>query len=331
MLLSFMLAAGLCAALSPVLTPSAAASGSSASLAPAAKLEAILFGMCLRLCVCASSSALTRIIEIIGDCDGVLADTERDGHRLAFNRAFAKSQIDEEWSVERYGKLLETGGGKERMIAHWEEVGFPPSMPILGRYEKVANLHAAKTTIFNELIGEGAIPLRSGVLRLVDEAIARGVRLAVCSTSNERAVTNLVDTLMGPERAAKFQIFAGDVVPNKKPAPDIYLLALESMGLNKDRCVIIEDSHIGCKAAVASGVSCLVTKSSYTADEDFTGAKLIVDELGDDEPGAVTVSTLESLLPGALEGSRKSWAGARYVDPYLATRRAYPTPSSWHE
>ena len=87
------------------------------------------------------------------------------------------------------------------------------------------------------------------------------------------------------------------------------------------------------RAALASGVSCLVTKSSYTADEDFTGAKLVVDELGDDKPGVVTVSTLEGLLPGAIDGSgtKSSWAGARYVDPYLATRRAYPTPSSWHE
>ena len=100
-------------------SPSAAAAtcGSSTSLAAAGKLEAILF-----------------------DCDGVLADTERDGHRLAFNRAFANSLIDEEWSIERYGKLLETGGGKERMIAHWDEVGFPPVIPILGRYEKIANL-----------------------------------------------------------------------------------------------------------------------------------------------------------------------------------------------
>ena len=109
--------------------------------------------------------------------------------------------------------------------------------------EKIANLHAAKTTIFNELIDEGAIPLRSGVLRLVDEAIERGVRLAVCSTSNERAVSNLVSTLMGPERAAKFQIFAGDVVANKKLSPDIYLLALETMELDKDRCVHRGQSH----------------------------------------------------------------------------------------
>jgi len=120
LLLPFMLAAGLCVAFSPVATtstvlPSAAAAtcGSSASLAAAGKLEAILF-----------------------DCDGVLADTERDGHRLAFNRAFANSLIDEEWSIERYGKLLETGGGKERMIAHWDEVGFPSVIPILGRYAR---------------------------------------------------------------------------------------------------------------------------------------------------------------------------------------------------
>lgn len=238
---------------------------------------------------------------ILFDCDGVLADTEPDGHRVAFNIAFEESTIDEEWSKERYGKLLETGGGKERMTAHWDEVGWPDQIPEQGRADKVLGLHLKKTDLFMKLIDDGAIPLRPGVLRLVDEAIENGVKLAVCSTSNEKAVSNLVSTLMGPERAAKFQIFAGDMVQKKKPAPDVYLMAVDEMKLDKNRCVIIEDSHIGVGSAVAAGISCLVTKSSYTANEDFTGAKLIVAELGDSATAGVNLQTLVSLLPGGLE------------------------------
>lgn len=264
---------------------------------------------------------------ILFDCDGVLADTERDGHRLAFNIAFAESNIDEEWSEDRYGTLLEVGGGKERMTAHWDEVGWPDVIPVLGRGEKVMGLHLTKTDIFMRLIDEGAIPLRPGVLRLVDEAIENGVRLAVCSTSNEKAVSNLVSTLMGLERASKFQIFAGDMVKKKKPAPDVYLMAVDEMKLDKDKCVIIEDSHIGVGAAVAAGIRCLVTKSSYTANEDFTGAGLIVDELGDNTATGVTLSTLMSLLPAINKGV--SWSGARFVDD--SARRSYPTPSQWLE
>lgn len=210
-----------------------------------------------------SSTAINAGLEaILFDCDGVLADTERDGHRLAFNQAFKENDLGEEWGVERYGVLLETGGGKERMTAHWDEVGWPESMPEDVRQEKVKELHLRKTDIFMELIDDGAIPLRPGVLRLVDEAIATGVKLAVCSTSNEKAVSNLVSTLMGKDRAAKFQIFAGDMVKAKKPAPDIYNMAVDELGLDKTRCVIIEDSFIGLGAAKAAGITCIVTKSS---------------------------------------------------------------------
>ena len=182
-----------------------------------------------------------------------------------------------------------------------------------------------------QFIDEGKIPLRPGVLRLVDEAIANGVQLAVCSTSNEKAVSNLVSTLMGEERASKFKVFAGDMVKKKKPAPDVYLMAVDEMKLDKDRCVIIEDSHIGVGAAVAAGISCLVTKSSYTADEDFTGAKMIVEELGDDGTTGITLETLECLLGddveecaipawdrvGHVEKTGASWTGARLGDDLL--------------
>lgn len=195
-----------------------------------------------------------------------------------------------------------------------------------------------------KLIDEGAIPLRPGVLRIVDEAIAANVRLAVCSTSNEKAVSNLVSTLMGSERASKFQIFAGDMVKKKKPAPDVYLMAVDKMGLTKDKCVIIEDSHIGVGAAVAAGISCLVTKSSYTQNEDFTGAKMIVDELG--ENGPITLDTLTSLLSssdsgeesekkkdwdreGHVEVGGASWTGARMGDENINQPRTYTASETY--
>ena len=247
-----------------------------------------------------SSSLMAKPEAILFDCDGVLADTERDGHRPAFNRAFQNNNINAEWDSDLYGKLLETGGGKERMTAHWNEVGWPDASIIPedeeGRKAKILALHLEKTDIFMEMINEGSIPLRPGVLRLVDEAIENGVQLAVCSTSNEKAVSNLVEVLMGPERRAKFQIFAGDMVKAKKPAPDVYDMAVDAMKLDKTKCVIVEDTNIGLGAALASGISCLVTKSSYSAEEDFTGAKKVVEELGDDAISGVTLETLGSLL-----------------------------------
>lgn len=228
----------------------------------------------------------------------MLADTERDGHRPAFNRAFSEEGIEEEWDEERYGVLLETGGGKERMTAHWNEVGWPDVFPEdeTERQAMVKKLHLRKTDIFMDLIDEGVIPLRPGVLRIIDEAISNNVRLAVCSTSNEKAVENLVMTLMGPDRAAKFKIFAGDMVKAKKPAPDVYNMAVDDMDLDKSRCVIVEDTHIGLGAAKAAGISCIVTKSSYTGGEDFTGANMIVEELGDKAETGVSLETLTSLL-----------------------------------
>ena len=237
--------------------------------------------------------------------DGVLAETERDAHRVAFNQVFEQENLDTVWDVESYGKLLEVGGGKERMTAHWNQVGWPEALKDLSDDEKqakVKSFHLAKTDVFNGLIGQGVVPLRPGVERLIDAAIQDGKTLAVCSTSNERAVTNLVNTLLGESRAAKMTIFAGDVVANKKPAPDIYNLAVDTLKLDKTRCLIVEDSGIGWGAAKAAGIACVVTKSVYTAHEDFTGANLIVTDL-DGTDGAsdpVTLSTIEGLLTNSV-------------------------------
>jgi len=246
---------------------------------------------------------------VLFDCDGVLADTERDGHRVSFNKIFAEKEMGFEWGVDEYGRLCEVGGGKERMTAYmnanscWPDGYQEPTTEELSkglpvdekRLALVKGCHERKTELFQELIGSGVVPLRPGVLRIVDEAIAANVPIAVCSTSNEAAVRTLVQTLMGDARYEKFAFFCGDAVTAKKPAPDVYNLAAETMNLDKSKCVVIEDSGIGNQAAKAAGMTCLVTMSTYTADEDFTGADRIVTSLEPDE-GAVTLEDLSSLL-----------------------------------
>ena len=218
---------------------------------------------------------------LIFDCDGVLVDTERDGHRVAFNKAFEALGLDTRWSVERYGELLKTAGGKERMRRHFDEEGWPVAPD--ERDALIARCHKLKTDLFMEVIGGGQLPLRPGVARLVDEAIAQDIRLAVCSTSNERAVQAVVDVLLGPQRSRHIKVFAGDVVARKKPDPAIYTLAAETLGLEPGRCVVVEDSNNGLRAALAAGMHCVVTTSSYTGEEDFSGADRVVPELGDGE------------------------------------------------
>lgn len=214
---------------------------------------------------------------LIFDCDGVLVDTERDGHRIAFNQAFREAGIEAEWSVERYGVLLSTGGGKERMRRHFDETNWPVEEG--ARPDLIAGLHKNKTDIFMALIESGAMPLRPGVARMVDAALEANMKVAVCSTSNERAVGAVVRVLLGEERAARIPIFAGDAVPRKKPDPAIYNMAADRLALDPARCVVIEDSHIGLSAAKAAGMHCIVTISAYTQDEDFAAADEIVADL----------------------------------------------------
>ena len=220
---------------------------------------------------------------LIFDCDGVLVDTERDGHRVGFNRAFKEMGIDAEWSVELYGRLLLVAGGKERMRAYFDEAGWPAGTETAeARDELILRLHKLKTEITAGLVAEGALPLRPGISRIVDEAIAAGVKLGVCTTSNPKFIDAVLD-LFGPERKAKFDfVHAGDVVSKKKPDPEIYELAKQTLGLPTHECMVIEDSRNGLLAATGAGLPTLVTTSTYTVDEDFTGAVKIVPELGDE-------------------------------------------------
>jgi len=231
---------------------------------------------------------------LIFDCDGVLADTERDGHRVAFNRAFQEAGLDTNWDVCLYGQLLKIGGGKERMRGYFDQYGWPVAEP--KRDELIKQLHALKTEIFMRIISSGELPVRPGINRIVDEAAAAGVRLAVCSTSNERAVNEVVRVLLGPERQKKFDgIFAGDIVPKKKPDPAIYLFAVKKLGLDPARCLVVEDSRNGLLAAKAAGMRCVITQSAYTIEEDFSEADAVYPELGDPPGPHVTFADLRRI------------------------------------
>jgi HAD superfamily hydrolase (TIGR01509 family) len=231
---------------------------------------------------------------LIFDCDGVIADTERDGHRIAFNKAFAAKGIDAKWGVDQYKELVHVAGGKERMRHYFNQTAWPEQYP--DKDHLIRELHQLKTELFMELIASGALPLRPGVARLVDEAIDQGIKLAVCSTSNERAVNTIVDVLLGKERKKAFSaILAGDVVSRKKPDPEIYLLCQQRLKVNPSKCVVVEDNRNGLMAAKSAGMICLVTTNPYTASEDFTGADMVVDQLGDGDETKVSIYDLMNL------------------------------------
>ena len=222
---------------------------------------------------------------LLWDVDGTLADTERDGHRVAFNMAFEEAGLDRRWSVETYGELLKVTGGKERIKFDIER-GDMPDMP----YEKIAELHARKTVHYQTLIADGLIPLRPGVLRLLEEAYAAGVILGVATTTTPSALDALIEHSLGKEWFDRFAVLAaGDIVPHKKPAPDIYDYALEQLGMAAEHTVAMEDSGNGWLAARDAGLKCVVTINDYTANQDFTGADLVVSELGEPDRPAVDV------------------------------------------
>ncbi len=215
------------------------------------------------------------------DVDGTLADSERDGHRVAFNLAFREAGLDWAWSPELYGELLAVAGGKER-IAHYIERYRPPFDPPRDLPGFVAALHRAKTAHYTRMVKQGALPLRPGVRRLIMEARSDGLRLGVATTTSPDNVEALLEHSLAPGSSRWFEVLAcGDVVPAKKPAPDIYLYALERMALPPEACVALEDSENGLAAARGARIPTLVTVSSYTRGQRFDGALAVLDTLGE--------------------------------------------------
>ena len=221
---------------------------------------------------------------LIFDVDGTLADTEKDGHRVAFNAAFRDAGLDWDWDAALYGELLAVTGGKERM-RHFIEGWSPAFEAPADMAEWIAGLHRSKTAHYTQLLSEGAIPLRPGVERLLNEARAAGIRLAIATTTTPANVTALLEHTLGPESLDWFEVIAaGDIVPAKKPAPDIYTWALREMRLDPAETIAFEDSGNGVLSAADAGIdNIVVTVNDYTRDHDFQRASAVLDGFG--EPG----------------------------------------------
>lgn len=217
---------------------------------------------------------------IIFDVDGTLADTE-DGHRQSFNKAFAECGLDWNWDVAMYDKLLKVTGGKERIKYFVND--FLTNFDKPADYEGfVKNLHAIKTQHYTTMLGEGHIPLRPGIKQLIQDAHAAGVTLAIATTTTPANVAALLEVGLGKDWEKFFAANGcGDIVPHKKPAPDIYLWVLEKLGLAASQCIALEDSENGLRSSLAANIKTFITINHYTRNQDFSGAAAVFDDLSD--------------------------------------------------
>jgi len=226
---------------------------------------------------------MSKLEAFLFDVDGTLADTERDAHRVAFNRAFSAEGLDWDWTVPLYGELLAITGGKER-IKHYID-------NYLGGFDYdgdltafIRRLHESKTDYYVKVLSQGEIELRPGVERLINEARDAGLKLAIATTTTMENVEVLIEQTLGRDALNWFEVIAaGDVVPKKKPAPDIYIYAMEKMGLSPEQCLAFEDSENGICSTNAAQLKTVITINDYTRSHDFNGAALVIDQLG--EPG----------------------------------------------
>lgn len=237
---------------------------------------------------------------ILFDVDGTLADTEALGHRPAYNRAFRELGLEFRWGPKLYRKLLKQPGGRER-LKHYVTEYQPP----LGEHAAeagsnldawVARVHELKSHFFKRYMRRGRVPLRAGIARLMREARMNNVQLAIVTNASVKTLKPVLKYSMGPELAAEVAVIAsGEEVARKKPAPDVYQLAIQRLGVSSAECVALEDSEMGLEAAAAAGVHTVVTVNSDTLEQDFSEADLVVSSLG--EPGAPT-----RVLKGELAG-----------------------------
>lgn len=241
---------------------------------------------------------MMKLRALIFDVDGTLAETE-ELHRISFNATFAEVGLDWEWDRALYRELLAVTGGKERIKYYIDEFDGSVDIPPHG----IRQIHERKTEIYTARMAEGALGPRPGILRLIHEAREAGVKCAIATTTSRPNIDALLQSAFAPDAVSWFDaIAAGDEVARKKPAPDVYTLALERLGLAPEECLAIEDSRNGLESARAAGLDCIITVSPYTDGQDFSAALQIVDHLGDHETpntavegGMVTLAMLETM------------------------------------
>lgn len=251
---------------------------------------------------------------LIFDVDGTLADTERQGHRAAFNQAFAEAGLDWNWDEALYGELLHVAGGKERIRYFIERYRPPPPVDCRDLDGFLGHVQEIKIRRYVEMTARGEIAPRPGVVRLLREARSANLRLAIATTTTPCSVDALLDSAFPSGAVEWFEVIgAGDIVSNKKPAPDIYNHVLEHLGLTAERCLAIEDSANGLRAAHGAGLPALITINAYTRGQDFHHAGLVVDHLGETSNPLTVLNDPWNIAPGAtidaslLQRLHQSW------------------------
>ncbi len=215
---------------------------------------------------------------LIFDVDGTLAETE-EIHRKAFNLAFPEFDLTWHWDQKLYRHLLGVTGGKERIVSYMDETGFAVGDPLRDR---IAEIHAAKTAHYTEHVTSGALELRLGVVRLMQEALDEDIAIAIATTTSVANIKALLETNFPAEIVETINVIgAGDMVEKKKPAPDVYNLVVGKLGCSPQECIAFEDSRNGLLSAMRAGIPTLVTPGIYTDDHDFTGAVCVVSNLGE--------------------------------------------------
>jgi len=263
---------------------------------------------------------MNQLEAIIFDVDGTIADTE-ELHRQAFNRAFAEFTIPWEWNPTLYESLLEISGGRER-INHYMRAELAKGPAEILTPDLIKLVHARKTEIYAELLRAGQLKLRPGVARLLGEARAAGIRLALATSSARSNLDTLLDLNLPPGWRRWFSaIETCDSVPEKKPSPAVYLAALRALGVAAANCVAIEDTVNGLGAASAAGIVAVITTHTYTRSHRFDGAALVVDSLGEPaQPCEVSGGSLDGEACVSVAALRRLVAAATLPAP--AVRRA---------
>ena len=216
---------------------------------------------------------------ILFDVDGTLADTERDGHRIAFNQAFKEFQLDWEWNIAFYGDLLKVTGGKERIRFYLENY-VPDLLDRSDLDEWITQIYKVKTKYFLALLKDGKIPLRPGIKRLIDQLRSEKIKIAIATTTTYENVVTLLQCTLGNDAPEWFDVIgAGDIVPRKKPEPDIYHWVLQQLGLPAGECIAIEDSENGLRSATTAGIKTIITVNKYTHLQDFSNAIIVLPDL----------------------------------------------------